>query len=339
METASVPGLAAAAVAAALGGSALAPMKYQRGWGFEQTWLIYAAAAYLTFPWLAALTTVPNLPGVYASAGFNPVALTALFGFGWGMAVVLNGYAVTLVGLAVTTGVLMGSSIAVGSLAAVALVRPEVLRTGEGLQLVLINLGLMAGVALCSWAGSLREHALGADAAEHPPGTARKGILLCLLAGILSTLFNLALANGQSISEEAVRHGASNVAAANAVWAIAISAGSLPSLIWCVWRLQATAGWAELGRTKPAANTARCLLMAALWISGTVLYGAATRMMGDLGPALGWPVYMSGMIVAATAWGWVTGEWRGARQAPVRLMLAGVAVQIVFMALMGQVSA
>ena len=75
--------------------------------------------------------------------------------------------------------------------------------------------------------------------------------------------------------------------------------------------------------------------MAVIWISGTVLYGAAARMMGPLGPAVGWPIFMSGMILTGAGWSWATGEWREARGRPANLMMAGVAVQIVFMIMIG----
>lgn len=336
MGGASLGGLLGVVLAAVLGGSVLAPMKFQRGWRFEHTWLIYSLAAYFTFPWLVALATTPHLFAVYQAVGFQVTAITALCGLGWGLAVILNGYAVTLVGMAVTTGVLMGASIALGSVAAVLLVEPARLWTAYGAKLTIVNAGLMGGVALCSWAGDLRERQQSAGKPGRKSGAARRGILLCLLAGVLSTLFNVALTYGQRISQQAEAYGASPLAAANAVWAIAVSAGSLPSLVWCVLAVRRRAAWQEFGRVTPVANTARCLLMATLWITSTVIYGAAARVMGNLGTALGWPVYMAGMIVTASAWGWLTGEWRGAEGRPSRIMMAGIAVLIALMAAMAQ---
>jgi hypothetical protein len=162
-------------------------------------------------------------------------------------------------------------------------------------------------------------------------------VLLCLLAGMLSTLFNVALTYGEVISREAERQGARPAHAANAVWAVAISVGALPSLLWCIWRLTRMAAWTELSRTTPVPNALRCLLMAALWISGTVTYGVAARMMGDAGAAVAWPVYMSGMIVTAAGWGWATGEWRGASGPPAQVMAAGIVMLMVLMFLMGHV--
>lgn len=324
-------GIPLVAAAAILSGSVLAPMKLIRGWKFEALWLPYALCAYLVSPWAAALLTVPDLAGVYRASGRSAVGLTALFGFGWGIAVVLSGYTVTVIGLALSNGILMGSSIAVGSIAGVLLVEPARLATREGATLLLANAGLLAGVFLCSRAGALRE----TSSPVAQGSQARKAILLCFLAGVLSTLLNVALTYGSRISSVAERLGSSSFNASNAVWAVAVSAGSLPSLLWCLRELSIKRSWPQFTRVYPIRNLALSLLMGAMWISGTVLYGAAARNLGPLGTAVGWPIYMSGIVLASAFWGWISGEWRGAPRRAVMLMAAGIGVQVLFMALMG----
>jgi hypothetical protein len=58
-------------------------------------------------------------------------------------------------------------------------------------------------------------------------------------------------------------------------------------------------------------------------------------MMTALGPVVGWPIYMSSLILGNNFWGWFTGEWTGVRGKPVQTMLAGVAVQLIAMILFG----
>jgi L-rhamnose-H+ transport protein len=328
-------GFLLAALAALLGGSTMAPIKFQRKWQFENTWLVYSICAYFVAPLVVAFATVPRLGEVYASSGMNAILLTAIFGFGWGVAVVLNGYAITLIGLALTFGILMGSSIAVGSLLPVLLVNPGKLATPYGTRLIVVNLGLLLGVLLCTIAGDLRERRQTKDKPKQERSAARTGIVICLLAGVLSTMQNVALTYGAVIAKKAEEFGTAPFNAANSVWAVAVTAGSLPSIVWCIVQLRRKRTWPLFSETA-APNTLRCVLMGAIWISGTVLYGAATRMMGPLGPAIGWPIFMSGMILTAAVWGWLTGEWRGAGGRAAGFMIAGVAVQIVCMAVLGR---
>ena len=55
-----------------------------------------------------------------------------------------------------------------------------------------------------------------------------------------------------------------------------------------------------------------------------------------LGTVIGWPIYMSAMILANNFWGWATGEWRRAGARAVLLMGSGILVQIVAMVLFGR---
>ena len=132
MASASVLALLVVIVAGAFSGTALLPMKYTKGWKFENTWLLYSIIAYLVSPWIVAVATVPHLSEVYAAAGAKACVLSAVFGVAWGIAVVLNGIGVAMVGLSLAIAVLMGSSVAIGSLAPLLLRDPGALLTRTG---------------------------------------------------------------------------------------------------------------------------------------------------------------------------------------------------------------
>jgi hypothetical protein len=62
---------------------------------------------------------------------------------------------------------------------------------------------MLSRVVLCAWAGHAGESAQTA-AAERPRNPRfRMGILICFAAGLLATLFNIALAYGAPIAHEA----------------------------------------------------------------------------------------------------------------------------------------
>ena len=336
METVSYQGVVLAIIAGILSGTVLVPMKYTTGWLFENTWLLYSMVAYLVSPWVVALATVPNLGDVYAAAGLGVCLLTGVFGFGWGLAVVLNGVGVNLVGLSLASAILMGSSVFVGSMAPLVLKDPARLDTRTGYLIIVCNVLIVIGVALCAWAGDLRGRAQAdGEASGRPRTIAVRGIAICLAAGLLSTMLNLALSYGDSITRHALREGSNEFHSANAVWSLAVSLGALPSLAWCTWRLSRLRQWALFTDGRWQRNALLCLGMGVLWISGTVFYGAAAGALGPLGPVVGWPIYMSGIILTASLWGWITGEWRGVRRLPVAVMTAGVVVIVIAIGLLG----
>ena len=65
------------------------------------------------------------------------------------------------------------------------------------------------------------------------------------------------------------------------------------------------------------------------------MYGVGATELGELGPVLGWPLFMSLIVITATVWGIATGEWRGAGKQPLRLMGLGVAVLVVAIFVLG----
>ena len=58
-------GMAVIFISGALNGSFPLPMKYTRQWKWENTWLVFAAAALLIIPCLLAAGFVPHLADVY----------------------------------------------------------------------------------------------------------------------------------------------------------------------------------------------------------------------------------------------------------------------------------
>ena len=332
MQSTNWTGFLQALVAGGLVGSVLVPMKYVRKWAWENSWLLFASCAYLLSPWLVAGFSVPNLKAVYVSAGWQVCVVTWLLGCGWGLAVVLFGISVDMAGLSVATALLYGCSVALGSAGALFLVNRGALISAVGARVVLWDFILLVGVWFCAQAGRGRE------AATANRDRNRLGILLALLAGILSTLFNIVLAYGEPIRRAAIDKGADASLASNAIWALAVSGGSLPSIFWTIRLLNRNKTWDAYRRPGSIRNAMLCVAMGLIWISGTVLYGSATSRLGPLGTVIGWPIYISAAIISGIAWGWFLGEWGGASRNSLRMLWGGVALQIVGIVLLSVVA-
>jgi L-rhamnose-H+ transport protein len=67
--------------------------------------------------------------------------------------------------------------------------------------------------------------------------------------------------------------------------------------------------------------------MGLLWMFGMFAYGVGASRMGPRGPVLGWPLFMTLMVLMGNFWGSVTGEWKGAgRRAYLLLQLGNAAM-------------
>jgi hypothetical protein len=64
--------------------------------------------------------------------------------------------------------------------------------------------------------------------------------------------------------------------------------------------------------------------MGLLWTGSLAIYGAASTRLAAMGPVLGWPLFMSVIIITSNLWGFATGEWKGASRGAVTTMLVGI---------------
>jgi len=64
--------------------------------------------------------------------------------------------------------------------------------------------------------------------------------------------------------------------------------------------------------------------MGLFWFGSTVIYGAITALLGKMGPIVGWPLFMSAIIITSNVWGLATGEWKGAGSKALNAMLGSI---------------
>ncbi len=329
-------GIALVLLAGTLGGTVLAPMKLVRTWKWDHAWGFYVCNAYFMFPWLVAFLTVPHLLGVYPAAGLKVVVTTASFGLFWGLSLALYGMAFDIVGLTLTQGIILGSSVALGSLLPLLFVPASRRGVGHSLEIAGADGIMLVGVLLCTVAGDLREKMQSHAVARPRDPRFRWGLAICIVAGVMSTAFNLALVVGQPIAHVAEQVGAKPFYASNAIWCLSVGTGALPSIFLSTRKITRARAWGEFAEGRWLRNGGLCVFMGAMWISGTVLYGSSVRALGTYGAVIGWPIYMSVMMIAGAFWGWVTKEWEHVRGLPVALLLGGIAVQILAMILLGR---
>ncbi len=313
-------------LAAAMNSSFTVPMKYTRKWSWENTWLLWTVYALIILPVVVTFATIPSLGRVYGEAGSALVAKVAIFGAGWGVAQVLFGLAVEAIGIALTFSIVLGLSAALGSVIPLVQLHRSEIFAGGGVG-VLVGVALVIiGVAVLAVAGRERERAMGV--APGPGQSFGRGLLIAVSSGVLASFMNFAIAFGGPLNQLAKQAGASAAWAPNAIWLLVMTAGSIPSLIYCFYLIRKNRVAAKFSAPGTSSYWLLALIMALFWFVSTLLYGIASGKLGDLGPALGWPLFMSLIVIFATMLGYITGEWKRAAGKPVRIMIGGVAVLV-----------
>lgn len=317
-----------------LQGTFMLPMKFTRRWAWENTWLVYSATAYLIWPWLFVFFTLPHPAEAFLATSWRSLIMVEVFGVGWGIGAITFGLGVDMLGLALGFAIIIGLVAAAGALIPMIVLSPEKLRQPQGLLTIAALAVVLVGVALCSWAGKLRNPE-GASSEEKPRQSYTLGLAICLASGLLSSCANLGFAFGSEVVQRAIEQGAAESMAGNSLWALITLPLFASNVGYCVWllRKRGTAKlFLEVGVRRYWVFAA---VMGFLWIAGFVCYAPGARRLGSLGTSVGWSIMMSTMVITANLWGFLTGEWKGASRRAHTLLIGGVGLLILAICLVG----
>jgi len=333
-------GYALVIAAGILQGAFILPMKATRKWAWENTWFVYSAAGYLVFPWLFVLLTIPHPLNVLATTSFHSLLLVELFGIGWGLGSLTFGLGVSRLGMALGFTIIIGLAATAGALIPMVVLFPEKLTQPQGLVTLLSLMLVLIGLGLGSWGGKLRERtqkaATGSPASGlEVHGSFAAGLAICIASGLLSASANLGFTFGAEYQRRAIEQGAAPSMAGNALWAPLTFPLFICSASYCVWLMKKnrTGGLLTLQGTRH--YWALATLMGFMWIAGFVVYAPGARLLGSLGTSVGWAVMMSTMVITANVLGFITGEWKGASRKALGLAVAGVAMLILAICVVG----
>jgi L-rhamnose-H+ transport protein len=309
--------------AGAMVGNCMLPFKCLRTWKWEGAWMVFTLVSLLVVPWAVAFAAVPGLLSIYAACSIADLLPSLLFGFAWGIAQVLFGITVTNLGMALGFAIVISLGSTFGTLVPLLVQRPEVMASSKGALLLTGMVVMLAGTAVCSYAGRLRERAE-VGAAHYSRARFKSAMVLAVVCGVLAPMINFGFAFGGGIVRQATHFGVAPGNTGFVVWPAVLGGGLLPNIGYAGYLLTRNRKWGLFRVVWP--DVGWSMLAGLLWIGATFLYGIASRHLGALGTSAGWGLYQVLMIVSANVSGLVTGEWSAAGRRPVRILLAGLAL-------------
>lgn len=310
-------------VAGIMNGAYALPLKYTKRWDWENTWLAFTVFGVCVMPVLLGIITVPHLWSIYGQVSPGLIFRIMFFGIAWGVSLVLFGLAVKMIGVAITFAVSLTTSASAGSLIPLLLAHPEKVFTSEGLMIFLGLALTLVGVGLCANAGKQREKDEATKTGLTKTGFLH-GFIFALLSGVCGSMLNYAVAFGSPLIDAARSNGAHPAMVTNAVWVVALLAGAIPGIIYCVYLLKKNGTANKFAQSGTASYWFMAFLMGVLWFGSVVLYGVAVLRIGEMGAILGWPLFMTAIVIMSTAFGVITGEWNDASTRARVTMGAGI---------------
>jgi len=319
-------------------GAAAWPMKIIKNIHFEQYIFFNILFGIVIFPWIIVLINVPDPILLIQTVGYKPLLISNLLTMAWGIANLLYMICVIRIGAALTGAILSALGMSVG------VIMPLVLK-GSGLFTnapdllskagILIIIGLFViiiGVTLVSIAGFGREKALknesGQTKREQASGNFRQGLLLVMIAGILSCGLGLAFVYGQGPIIDAVKQqGAGEVTANFTVWALVCMGGVLINLAYAAFVMTKNKTWNLLFARKD--EFLYGAIIGIQFIVSVILMGRGMVLLGILGASVGYGIQQSMQVVGNQVVGFVSGEWKGVKGKPRKTMYLALGVILI----------
>ncbi|MCF3109202.1 rhamnose:proton symporter [Niabella sp. CC-SYL272] len=286
------------------------PEKKVRGWSWQTYWLAQAAVCWLLLPVVVALITVPSLGQVLKEAPRAAMIQSFLLGMAYGVGGTAFGMAIRYIGFSLTYAVSVGLSCVLGTLIPPIMdgsISTVINSSGGNWILTGVFLGAV-GIAFCGVAGRMKEKALsGAQGYSF-----KKGLPLCIVAGILSAFYGFAINAGKPISDLAAAHGAGNFQV-NAVYIFSNSGAFLTTLFYTLNLHRKHRTFGEYKQVVVSGALITNYLMAALtgffWYGQFFFYGLGHVNLGKY-EFSSWAIHMILLVLFSTVVGMVFKEWK-----------------------------
>jgi L-rhamnose-H+ transport protein len=314
--------------------SSYVPIKKVKEWSWESFWLVQGIFAWLVFPFLGALLAIPSGSNLFELLSSGGALSSIAYGVLWGIGGLTFGLSMRYLGVA------LGQSIALGTCAGFGTLFPAIfsgkdLFHGEGLMLLIGVCITLAGIAVIGFAGSLRSKNMTEEEkkAAVKDFALTKGLLVALLAGVMSACFALGLDAGTPIKEAAIAGGVEGLYAGLPVIFLVTLGGFFTNAAYCIQQnVKNKTGkeYFSADRQTLTNNVLFCALAGVLWYSQFFGLEMGKSFLHD-SPVLlafSWSILMSLNVTFSNFWGIILKEWKGASRSTIGILILGLIVLI-----------
>lgn len=328
-------------------GSFYVPYRRVRGWPWEIYWLIGGLFSWIVAPWVFAFIKVPDLMHILGSASPDTLKWCVFFGLLWGLGGLTYGLTMRYLGLGLGTAVALSLCALFGTL-----MPPlfdgtfwtKILPTVHG-QVVLGGLLIcLIGICVIGYAGHSKNEDLPEDKRREvlKEFDLKKGLMVAIFCGIMSSCFAYGLAAGDPITAAVVKSGVDPLFGGLATLCMVLVGGAATNIVWCLYLIVKNKSIAAMsapvaaGEAKPSGglNFILCVIAGVTWYLQFFFYQMGESQMGKYGFS-SWTLHMASIIVFSSLWGFALKEWKGARAKTLTLVLGGILILLASTVIIG----
>lgn len=206
---------------------------------------------------------------------------------------------------------------------------------GKGLILLIGVSVAIAGISVIGYAGSLRSKNMTEEQkkAAIKDFALGKGLLVALLAGVMSACFSLGIEAATPIKEAAINMGTIALYAGLPAILLITFGGFLTNAVYCLFqnvKNKTLKDYFGVPKNIFVNNLLFCALAGILWYSqffGLEL-GKSFLTPGSAMMAFSWSILMSLNVTFSNVWGIILKEWKGAGNKAVGYLVLGMGILI-----------
>lgn len=318
-------------------GSFYVPYKDVKKWSWEVYWLAGGFFSWIFAPWIFASIMTPNLLRVLGEQSFSTLAWTFFWGLLWGFGGLTYGLTMRYLGMSLGTAIVLGFCALFGTY------MPPIFdgSIGAKLQTIpgqIIFIGMVVallGIMLAAAAGLSKEKEMDEEQKSKSikEFNLRKGLLVAVFSGVMSSCFAYGLASGSPISDTALRYGTDKIWTGLPKLIVVMAGGFVTNFVWCMYlllknktlhqyfsRTEITENdnknsapkqsSAVKSRVPLIANYLFSALAGTTWYFQFFFYTMGETQMGKY-QFSSWTLHMASIIIFGSLWGIFLKEWKG----------------------------
>lgn len=325
-------GVGCHAVGAFSAANCYAPQQYIKRWSWEVFWIAQACWCWLLWPIIGAWLTIPHLGTVLAVAPKDLLFYTFLFGIAYGIGGAAFNISIRYIGYGLTYAIAVGLSSVLGTL-----VPPLVHgRLGEALAnpgsswIIAGIIGGTIGIALCGFAGRMKEGDLQASTGNTGGFSMLKGLLLSLVAGVLSAVYGFSLDVMAPVADIAEQYGA-GVWKGNVIYLFSNTGAFVTAILFAGYLVHKNHTVREFvsvpGEPRRLKwNYLYALMTGTLWYGQFFFYNLGHVHLGKQYAFSSWAIHMIMLVLFSNIVAIYFKEWKGCRGPTKKVVGFGLAV-------------
>jgi L-rhamnose-H+ transport protein len=311
------------------------PFKKVKEWAWESYWISQGVAAWIIAPWVFALLTVPEgtLFTIISEAPSSAKWLAIFFGALWGVGGLTFGLSIRYLGVALGQSIALGFCAAFGTLIPPIVAGENLFGTTAGILMIVGVAACIAGIVIIGYAGALKNKGLNEEErkAAVKEFALKKGLLISVLAGIMSAAFSYGFEAGKPIDEVTLKYGTNPLFQSNPTLIFILIGGFFTNFVYCLYlnfKHRTIKDYVSVPGRILLNNIFFTFLAGLLWFLQFHFYGMGKSMLQANIAIFSWSILMALNISFSNIWGIVLKEWKGTGRKTFVVLLTGIIVLI-----------